>query len=54
LDLDGEGSDSSGDESGTEENRPCRGLAKIMHGGDGTSTRALANEEEIRLKESAA
>ena len=54
LDSDEEGSDSSDDETGAEENRPCKGPAKIMYGGDGTSTRALANEEEMRLKESAA
>ena len=50
LDLDEDG-DLSGDES-EEENRPVKGPRTILYGGDGTSTRALAGEEE-RAMESA-
>ena len=53
LDSDEEGSDSSDDETGAVENGPCKGPAKIMCGGDGTSARALADEEERRLEEEA-
>ena len=47
LDSDEDG-DSSDEETG-EENRPIRGPNTIMYGGNGTSTRALANEEEKAL-----
>ena len=50
LDLDEEGSDSSYEEDGAQENRPCKGPATILYGGDGTSTRAMSGEEECAVK----
>ena len=47
LDSDEDG-DSSDDEP-KEENRPIRGPNTIMYGGNGTSARALAKEEERAL-----
>ena len=54
LDSDKDGSDPLDNETGAEENRPCRGPAKIMYGGNGTSARLMANKEEKRMKEAAA
>ena len=54
LDLDKEESDSSDDKAGAEENRPYKGTVKRLYGGDGTSTRAMAKEEEKRLRDTAA
>ena len=48
LDSD-EDCDSSDNES-EEENRPLKGPRKILYGGDGTSMRALAGEEERALE----
>ena len=54
LGLDEDGSNSSGDKAGAEENRPCKGPATILYGGDGTLIRVMANEEEKRLRDTAA
>ena len=50
LDSDEEGTDLSDDDDEAHENRPRKGPATIMYGWDGTSTRALADEEERTLE----
>ena len=49
TELDSDENGDSSDEETKEENRPIRGPNTIMYGGNGTSTRALANEEEKAL-----
>ena len=53
LDLDKDG-DLPEKKEVKEENRPRKGPAMILYGGDGTSTRTLAVEEETALEGAAA
>ena len=50
LESDEEDTDSSDEDDEAHENRPRKGPATIMYGWDGTSTRALADEEERTLE----
>ena len=52
LDSDKDG-DLSDDET-KEENRPLRGPRTILYGGNGTSTRALADKEDTALERTGA
>ena len=49
LDSDEDGSNSSDDKAGAEENMPCKGPVKILYRGYGTLMRTMSNKELDKL-----